>query len=1330
MTETVLCGGVCAMASEAIGIPESQAVRADAAVLVIDVSGFTALTAQLESEHGRRAPDRLAVVMDDLLGAFADIAMSHGGTVIDVVGDSVQAMWLLDTTGVAADCAARAVHAARAMIVHVDGHSQAPDLRLLARVGVGFGHLNVADVGGHDGVWDRLVWGEPLLEAAQCTALALPSAVIIADSAWPLLEHIFDAKREASGWILTGWKDDAGSRRDEAMVPVGSEGPANISRWAAELRSASILFIRLFRVEELADARHEPIQRRVLLVQTIVAAHGGQLEKIHADEKGISAVVAFGLPPMAIADAASRALGAAAELRAELHDLGLDVAIGVATGKVRAGVAGALAKNRPIIYGGAANLAARCMQACNDEVLCDSSTRKQSVDSFEFFAPEAHSLKGLGDGLSIFGVGNAKRQADRRVSYDTTPIAGRERELAMIERFVTDDAAARVLLLDGEIGVGKSRLAAFSASVAQAGKIAVLNMRAGPLASRTPLFAWRDPAIALLRDWTRKENLRLQETQARLIEAAGENPYLAPLTNPLFGMELTESAANAISDPNGRPRLARRLQAMVLSKLLGEAKQLLIIEDAHWLDEASALLAADLYELNPQIHFLIAGRSPLTTVQTVFAQSGVAGIQHRVEPLTRAGMADLARVMLGTFDSAHPIVNWLHSRTRGNPLFARELLQAMPGDIVRSGLVSAGAWRDADAKLRELDLPQTVEAAAVVRVGAQPLSRLSLLKAASVVGGSFGCDILRALDVPVSADNLERELEALVSEGLLVAEQDRRWRFAQDLVRDTVYGSLPDKMRTDLHRKAVLFLEGLSPAEVRNESAQIAHHWSEAGEPCRALKPLRRAGISAQSAGAYADAIGFFESALAIARSEVGAKLGQFGMAKLNLELCNAYFVVGDHHKAVVPGLESLNGLWRGVPKTNLGWIFMALRETVLLAITIKFPALQARERRSLRARSRNRLRCETATRLSDCYIFMQGSFLPSLALSLYGVRAAEKAGDLSVAAPPYGFIAYTVGLLRLNRLSDFCSSRTIADCQKKKNFFGLQRAYGGKLLLAMSMGDWTVGKPLMESSLAERQNYHSDVNHGMALVISAQFFRWIGDLRASHLRFGELAELGREISDDQFVDWSHIGFGRIALCNGDPTAAEAEFDKGLTVLGRMVEIQALFILEALRALAILRQGRFDEAAALVDPLILRAESTSPQFSSGDAYGAVAEVMNALLARFGGTTKYRSLALRARKRAREFAFIFPIGRPIAALHDGQLAALSGASRKAERIWRQGLKVAEKLPMKYEAARLHGALATLPSLSEGVRAEHRARAAGLLNECGAGELPPLPIEVLL
>ena len=1305
----------------------------DAVVLVVDVSGSTALSVALEADHGPRAADRLAGLMDGLLGAFATLVEAEGGSVFDVVGDSVQAMWPVDAAESATQSAGRA---ALAMTAHIskavkDGRTGEHEDRLSARIGIGMGSLTLAPIGGYQGDWSPFVWGPALLDAAMTTTHASVGTIAVHRKAWDEFADTFEGRQLPGGsWELLGPRAGTAAAGPQARrLPMVAKSAA--AAWAAELRSASILFVRLFRAEELADATPAHVNTRVALVQAATVANGGQLDRVHADEKGIAAVVAFGLPPMPIADAAPRALIAAIELRRQLSDRGVDVAIGVATGKVRAGIGGAHPEVYTTIYGGAANLAARCMQACRDEILVDTATRRLGGDQFEFFAPEGHALKGFDASVTIFGVGDVRRRHELAALSDTTPLAGRERDIAFIETFLDDPTGARLLMLEGEVGVGKSRLAAHASTIAARRGDALLICRAGPLSGQTPLFAWRNPAASLLREWARRHNVSVGEAQASVLETVGEDRGLAPLIDPLFGHDSARRAdERLLGDPEGRPRLARRLQSQVLAELLGPGGRLIVIDDAHWLDDASAQLAGDVLDLHLAIRVVLVGRTPLgTPPELLAAASGPSSIaRYTIAPLDRTGTAELAAGLLGAFDSAHPLVDWVHARARGNPLFSRELLRALPPELVGAGLASPGAWRDVEAWLHKLDLPQTIEDAAAARLGAQPFGRLGILKAGSVIGGQFDRDMLLALGVPVASEALDAELAGLVDEGLLVAEwQDDRpvWRFGHAMVGEIVYGSLPERTRTDLHRKAVDYLEAQPPVVARAASAQIAHHWIRAGIPARAMRPLRRAGTDANRAGAYAAALGHFETALSIATVSADRAIAEpLRRAQLHLDVCNAHIMLSDHHKAVAPAIASLDGLWGGMPKHQVGWAWMAAREAAGLTLTIALPTLYGRLRRSTRHRARNRLRCEAAQRLSDCFFNLQGT-LPALACSLFAARSAEASGDLSISAEPYGMLGYVAGLSRFEAAARFLGNRALADCERKQNYRGLYRILFSKMFLAVSLGRWAEVHQLAAEANRLDALYQSTRDQGLTLVNIGIAQQWSSDFRGMKTTFEALGALGVARSDDQFIDWSELSLGRIALYEGRLADAEARFNRSHVMAGRIAEVQAVLIADCLHGVALLRQGRIAEVAPLAAGLLAQAQAAPMQMASGDAFAGLAEIMNGLLAH-DGSTAHRAGAMAAQKLLKRYAAIFPTTRPLAALHGGQLAALSGKPRRAEAMWRKGLAVARALAMPYDAARLQGALATLSSSSAAARAGDAAEAAELAAACGAIGVPDLPV----
>ena len=411
-------------------------------------------------------------------------------------------------------------------------------------------------------------------------------------------------------------------------------------------------------------------------------------------------------------------------------------------------------------------------------------------------------------------------------------------------------------------------------------------------------------------------------------------------------------------------------------------------------------------------------------------------------------------------------------------------------------------------------------------------------------------------------------------------------------------------------------------------------------------------------------------------------------------------------------------GIRRGYDQ---GW------KAILLTATIVAPSLHRRDRRSARARARNRLRSLAASRLSDCLFNLEGT-LPAVACSLFAARSAERCGDLSLAAQPYALISYVAGLVRLDRIARFLGDRAMADCLRKNDFAGVHRALFAKVFLAVSLARWAEVPPLFDEALALNARYRSERHHGLMLTAVGFMHQFRGDFDAMRRTYAEVEALGIAASVDQFIEWAELVYGRLSLYAGDPVAAETHFGKSKIILGRISEVQAVFIADTMGALAILRQGRVDAIEPRAAELLARVRATPLQFGSTDAYGGLAEIMNALLARFGrGAGGVRWLhARQAQAHLRRCARVFPVARPLAALHEGQLACLAGKRRGAERIWRRGLAIADKLEMKYDAARLHAALAMIPDLAGSARADHAAHATALASACGVDCVPPLPI----
>lgn len=1312
-------------------LPKAAPTRA--AVLIADVSGFTALTATLEARHGVRGADIISATMDRLLGGFADIASQHDGLVVDFIGDAIHAIWIAGDERLLDDARASAARAAQAMLAYASATGDGPTATPI-RIGLACGDVTLAVIGGRGGRWEQLTTGPGLHAASAAVNLSPTSCCRFGgDAAWEAIAATTNAEPQGDNWWLVRPSE---SQAGDLPTRVGPSATIDALAWGAELRLITTMFCRLVSVSEMMLVSIDRVHRLVGAAQQIIEQHGGMVDKIHADDKGITVVVAFGIQTQPGDGArgvdggtAIRCVLAALDLRRALADLGTDAAIGIATGKVRVGVGDTDHGSCHTMYGHAVNFAARCMQACRDEILCDEATRDASAASVNFETTAGRTLKGLEGSGAIFVVGSIKETRDAVAFNDVSKIAGRRREQAAISVFLDSEATdrPRTLLLDGEDGSGKSRLASYATEQATRRKLDPIICRASLLGAKSPLSVWREPMGALLRRYARDTNQTLTEAQTALTLLVGGSATEVELIGSLFGREDMPLQAK---DNDGDAANARRLRTAVAALLLGNNPRLVIFEDAHWLDDTSLALARDLLRALPDLQLMFFTRRPVPN--SVVKAAGQQAIRLSLVNLDRRECGDLAKGLLGPFDAKHPFIDWLHARSGGNPLFCRALIALLPEDFAATALSAPGAWRKAKASLEAADMPATIEGALLVRFTSLPPSQLGLLKAASVIGDAFDPPMLTALGTPSSPEQIDLDLSALVESGILATADGnsiRKWRFAEQLTRDVIYNSLPKQLLTELHRRAAEYLERPGEAARKGETAQIAHHWLEGEVPARAFSPLRKAGVEAKQAGAYGTALTLWKTALDLLNNDqVGARgKGSYRRAILNRDLAFVSWRLGEPAQTIDYCYASLDGLWRGAPKSVTGWKAMFARETLSLGWQI---ISRSAARQSAEARLKDRLRLGNSVRLIEAFYFSVGA-LPAATMALYAARTAERLGEKAFAARPYGFLGYLAGTRNLNRAARFFFDRSRRDCITAKDWSSLAQSVNGEAMYHLSNGRWKIAirRSRFVGSLSRKQNRNADVASPTTFI--GLGYLMAGDFARMRTAFEQVEATAFAKANDHYLLFHHAGVGQIELAEGKADLAEGLLLSGQALAKRVRDLHSALIVEGLLAVTRIRLGKIDEVAATATAILAQAEAT-PMINFGSWYGfaAVAEALVGLFAARGPgeDDEYRALAKRAVSLLFTFSKLYPVAVPLASLFAGQYAMLCNYPDRALARWNRGIRAAEAADMKYDLARLYDALALAPTSDGPARANYRRQSNLWMDRCGLITLPPFPLTV--
>src|SRR6185436_3598395 len=419
--------------------------RFQAVALFADISGFTRLAERLAQE-GPEGAEELSHLLNSYFGQLIDLITAHGGDVVKFAGDALLALWrdeaavsLASLTLAAAQCGLAAQQALRDFKVSGE--------RLSLRMGVGVGDAFVEHLGGEFGLWQLMIAGEVLTQAGAAEQQAEPGQVVLSPDAWgvardhckgqPLpggrlhLESVHHPQPPAPLPIFPVPLDADAALRAYIPGAILARVTAGQTAWLAELRRVTVMFVHLPNLNHTTSLAQA--QNVIRVLQKTLYHYEGSVDKLSVDEKGVSLVAAFGLPPLAHEDDATRAVQASLTMQAELRKLGWPSAIGVSTGRAFCGSVGNERRREYTMIGDAVNLAARLMQAAAGGILCDAVTYQAAQTELAFDSLPAITVKGKAEPIAIYHphaeTTAASRLMDLRVRRASqTAIVGRVAE--------------------------------------------------------------------------------------------------------------------------------------------------------------------------------------------------------------------------------------------------------------------------------------------------------------------------------------------------------------------------------------------------------------------------------------------------------------------------------------------------------------------------------------------------------------------------------------------------------------------------------------------------------------------------------------------------------------------------------------------------------------------------------------------------------------------------------------------------------------------------------------------------------------------------------------
>jgi class 3 adenylate cyclase/tetratricopeptide (TPR) repeat protein len=625
--------------------------------------------------------------------------------------------------------------------------------------------------------------------------------------------------------------------------------PSDLSPADAERRQLTVLFCDLVDSTSLSGQLDPEEFREVMRAYydtcgKVIARFDGYI----AQYLGDGLLVFFGYP-RAHEDDAQRAVraglgiveavGQLNNVVREGHGVSLAVRLGCHTGLVVVGEVVGDGRHEMMAAGDTPNIAARLQEMADINTLVVGPLTHQLLGGFfNCRSLGTPPLKGVATPLEVYEVlaeSTARSRLEAIGTTGLTPLVGRATEVRLLEDRWADVVSGRgqVLLVNGEAGIGKSRLVLGLTEHAAEHHAWLTPLRGSPYHEDTALHPFID---LLTRTVLRAEGPdstadTIRKLEGFLVQSGLSLDDEMPHFCSLLSVPLPAEYAPSELGPDQQKR--RTMQALLAVLLHRAAQQpvLFVVEDLHWVDPTTLELLGLVVEQvhNAPILALFTSRPEFRSPWT--ENSNVTELD--LTRLVPDEAAELARRVARGKELPDKIVEEVVAKTDGVPLFVEELTKM----LLESGLLEERAGRyELAGPLPPLAIPNTLHDSLMAR-----LDRLSAVKALAQLGAAIGREFTYALIRAVSSwdeDDLRQGLDQLVAAEFLYEQGtpgQATFRFKHALIQDAAYQSLLKSTRQHHHQRIANTLESDFPELVATQPEVLAHHYTQAGLSAQAV---------------------------------------------------------------------------------------------------------------------------------------------------------------------------------------------------------------------------------------------------------------------------------------------------------------------------------------------------------------------------------------------------------------------------------------------------------------------------------------------------------------
>ena len=505
--------------------------------------------------------------------------------------------------------------------------------------------------------------------------------------------------------------------------------------------------------------------------------------------------------------------------------------------------------------GPAQHLAVRLEGAAEvGEILASEACKALSEEHIRFEDRGLKSLKGFAHPIPAYRVigANDIRTWQVRKARNVVRFVGRAAEIRRLQHAAAESfQRGRLVHLIGDPGIGKSRLVHEFAHRLEAEGWHLIQAECSPTLQDSP-FALLKGLLLSMRRYAPDDAHKTSDLWQTL------PPIFQAAVDTVIGVAVSNTQWDEFT-PDLRGRTICEALHFLVETIARLHRTVLLIEDMHWIDSASATALESLSGLALPPTLLILATSRPAAAPGWLVESASENLQ--LQALDEESGRAMVNEIFGTSDSASDLRNRIISHTGNVPLFIEEVCRQL-----RETGILQGEWGNltVSASAAELGIPPSLQGVIASRIDRLPKNERRLLQIAAAIGPRAALAALRGV-AALPEHLLRRYLASLDAAELLIDAlgiSEPSYRFPHDLVRQVTYDSMLELTRVRLHKRILATLESANSQGSDDHSDALCHHASRAKDWPKAFGYGLTVARKCVATSAFLDATSYFELAM------------------------------------------------------------------------------------------------------------------------------------------------------------------------------------------------------------------------------------------------------------------------------------------------------------------------------------------------------------------------------------------------------------------------------------------------------------------------------------